>query len=181
MPDQDKQLDQLLDSLLADYSDVEPRPGMETRLLANLRAESLPAVKSRWRVRKWFFAAAGVVAVAVLLFAIYLSQISNLPQPAKIDIAGPPSLPVFHGPEHTPKKNRVSGPDAARSMVDVRREVFPAPSPLSDQERLLMQYLATTPKEEVAAQSHSDKLDDTSEAPAPQSQQFTETETQSSR
>ena len=80
-------------------------------------------------------------------------------------------------------RSRVSQPDATRpiAVVDVRLEVFPAPTPLSDQERLLMQYLASTPKEEVAAQSHSDKPEETLEAPVPQSLEFIGTETQGNR
>ncbi len=41
MADQEKdkqmQIDEMLDSMLANYSSVEPRPGLETRILANLR------------------------------------------------------------------------------------------------------------------------------------------------
>jgi hypothetical protein len=43
MADQEKdkqmQIDDTLDSLLANYSSAEPRPGLETRILANMREE----------------------------------------------------------------------------------------------------------------------------------------------
>ena len=43
MADQEKdkqmQIDEMLDSLLANYSSAEPRPGLETRILANLREQ----------------------------------------------------------------------------------------------------------------------------------------------
>lgn len=188
MNEQEKhgELDELLDSLLAKYVDAEPRPGMETRLLANLRATSLAAGERRRRIWRWLLAGAGAVVVAAILFAIYLTQLSQLPQPPKIEVAGPPSRPpitVFHTPAQRPRKSRVIQQDATGSMAvaNVRREVFPVPTPLSDQERLLMQYLARTPKEEVAAHSHSDKPEDTLGVPVPQSQQFTETETQGNR
>ena len=47
-PEKDKQMqiDDMLDSLLANYSSAEPRPGLETRILANLRGE---AEKNRLR------------------------------------------------------------------------------------------------------------------------------------
>jgi hypothetical protein len=35
--EKDRQVDKMLDSLLANYSSAEPRPGLETRILANLR------------------------------------------------------------------------------------------------------------------------------------------------
>ena len=181
-----KELDELLDSLLASYSDVEPRPGIETRLLANLRAHSLSTDRNPRPIWRWFLAAAGAVAIAVSLLVIYISRPADLPQPPKIRAAGPPSLPAVPVLKHAPRhvgKQRVPQRNVPASIVvaDVRRQVFPTPSPMSDQERLLLRYLAKTPGEEVAAQSHGDKPEETLEAPVPQSQQFTGTETQSSR
>jgi hypothetical protein len=47
-----------------------------------------------------------------------------------------------------------------RVATDVRREVFPTPVPLTDQERLLLGYLSRTPREELVAQSHPDPTPD---------------------
>ena len=41
--EKDHKLDAMLDNLLSTYSSVEPRPGLETRILANLREESATA------------------------------------------------------------------------------------------------------------------------------------------
>ena len=49
-----KQMDEMLDSLLANYSSAEPRPGLETRILANLgdadRAATGRAIMEFWVV-----------------------------------------------------------------------------------------------------------------------------------
>jgi len=42
-------------------------------------------------------------------------------------------------------------------VAEVKQEVFPSPTPLTEQEKLLLQYLRKTPREEVVAQSHPDK------------------------
>lgn len=186
MAEQDKygELDDLLDSLLAAYSDAEPRPGMETRLLANLRTDRLPSRRtSGW---KWLVAGAGAVALAVILFAIYLSRIPALPELPRIQVAGPPVLTP------TPAASRSGHQSAMRpaarkgdstmvTVAGVRPEVFPTPSPLSEQERLLFRYLAETPSEEVATHSHSDEPAEPSVPLGPQSQQLNETEVQGVR
>ena len=36
----DRKLEEMLDSMLSTYSSAEPRPGLETRILANLKEQS---------------------------------------------------------------------------------------------------------------------------------------------
>src|SRR5215831_12855549 len=120
MADKEKQLDHLLDSLLANYADAEPRPGFETRLRAVLRGPK-PAFCFRWL---WAGAAAAVMAVAI--FAIYNSRLAVLPPPPRM-------VPGNANPH--PQKSRV---ESVTLVADVgpRQEVFPTPVPLSEQERL---------------------------------------------
>jgi hypothetical protein len=159
----------LIDSLLAEYSNVDARPGMETRILATLRAESSaqPGRLGWWR---WILAGAGALAVTVAVFGIYIS-IPPLPAPPKISAVGPPRLPgpparsgviaaathrTLTRPRGTVQTQR-GDERVAASVESVRQEVFPTPTPLSDQERLLFRYLASTPQREIIAQSHSDE------------------------
>lgn len=69
MDKNDKQFDELLDNALTDYSNVEPRAGLEGRILANL-ATAEPENKSWFR---WWqligFASVAVIAL-VIFFAI---------------------------------------------------------------------------------------------------------------
>lgn len=185
MADQEKQLDQLLDSLLADYSDVEPRPGLETGLLANLRAESFPAVKNQRRVWRWFFATAGVVAVAALLFVAYLSQTSSLPPPPTVKAAKPPvllpirPLSVPDATRHLPRLTVKPAPVV--NSADVRQEVFPTPVPLSEQEALMLRYLAGTPQSEVAVHAREDEQPEKDAPLRPETQRLSGTESFSTR
>lgn len=180
MADQEKQLDQLLDSLLAEYSDVGPRPGLETRLLANLRAESFPAVKNQRRVWRWFFATAGVVAVAALLFVAYLAQTSSLPPPPTVKAAKPPvllpirPLSVPDATRHLPRLTVKPAPVV--NSADVRQEVFPTPVPLSEQEALMLRYLAGTPQSEVAVHARENEQPEKDAPLRPETQRLSGTE-----
>src|SRR5947209_8579653 len=84
MADQDneKRLDQLLDSLLTTYSDVQPRPGLETRILANMRAQG-PQPSRQWGIALIW---AGAVITTLALTAVLLVNYFKPPVPS------PPSL-----------------------------------------------------------------------------------------
>jgi hypothetical protein len=45
-------------------------------------------------------------------------------------------------------------------VIAIKQDVFPSPSPLSEQEKLLFRYLARTPRAEIIAQSHPDPEDE---------------------
>lgn len=182
--DQRRHVDELLDSLLATYSDAEPRPGMETRLLANLRTASRQQIDNQAWAWKWLLAGAAAVGVVAVLFAVYWSRTPVVPPP-KIQMAGPPTRPLAPGtsPPHESghrKNRRVALPDAPPSArpEEVREALFPTPTPLSEQERLLMRYLAATPRTEIAAQSHKDKLMDDAGSLDPGAQRLNGTEGQ---
>jgi hypothetical protein len=57
-----------------------------------------------------------------------------------------------HKPSTVPTAHR-----NATLALNERPAVFPTPTPLSEQEKLLLSYLAGTPREEVVAQSHPDE------------------------
>src|SRR5205807_1861717 len=83
--DKNRDLDNLLDSLLASYSDAQPRPGLETRIMAQLRTETARKKSNRWSLSwMWAGAAATVLALAVVLM-IYREPV----------VAPPPPL-IFH-------------------------------------------------------------------------------------
>lgn len=178
-------LDQLLDSLLSGYSDVEPRPGMQTRLLAHLRDEATSSHGTlAWPWRQ-LLATGGVVTLAAVMVAIYISKIPPVAAPPRIEAAGRPMLPPTPSSQepvrHWRKRLEPQKSVPSVSVANVRQEVFPARSPLSEQERLFFRYLAETPPEEVAAHSHSDEPAQPSVPLGPQSQQLNETEIQGTR
>jgi hypothetical protein len=115
--------------------------------------------------------AAAAVATAAILVAIYFSRPqSRAPQivqhprqqeaPSPVEQRGPAPGPKVNASGQTPPSGgtqRVQNTaDSTRQVVAIRQEVFPSPSPLSEQEKLLFRYMARTPREELVSQSHPD-------------------------
>lgn len=182
----EKRLDEVLDSLLAAYSDVEPRPGLETRLISQLRAEAETETVCR-PMFLWLWTSSAVAALAMVLIAVYILRPGDIPQPPAIPVAGVPHLPVAtpsngHSPTVKEPRRPAATVEPAVIAEDVRQEVFPTPVALSPQEELLLKYLARTPREEVAAQSHMDEPPPEGPEPlVPQTRQFFDTESRSTR
>jgi hypothetical protein len=171
MADQEKdkqmQIDDMLDSLLANYSSAEPRPGLETRILANLReAAEKDSARGWWNLR-WLWA--GVVAAAIIVAALLIGGRHRIEPPTHVVVET--SQPVLqpeiqpHAPavrnetvRIRPRKSLApTRPQNAALALNERPAVFPTPTPLSEQEKLLLSYVAGTPREEVVAQSHPDE------------------------
>src|SRR5215470_17794044 len=85
--EKEKHLDELLDSLLATYSDVQPRPGLQTRVLTNLRLNSPKKNSYAWL---WTIITVGGLALAVI--AIYFSKVTPLPESPRIQRAESPAV-----------------------------------------------------------------------------------------
>jgi len=62
--EQDRRLDALLDSMLLEYSAVEPRPGLELRIHAHLKAH---AASGRWRLALVFGVSTAIIVAAVFV------------------------------------------------------------------------------------------------------------------
>jgi hypothetical protein len=161
----DVQIEALLDSLLSQYSAAEPRPGLELRILANLRHAQAP--EPRFWTQLWLLGAgAALVGLALLLLLLLPARPS---QHAPIQA---------HKPEKQPKENDVPGPLSVRPHRAVTRTVaiipkiddrsqglplssrpaiFPTPVPLSEQEGFMFLYVANTPKEELIAQGRREE------------------------
>jgi hypothetical protein len=169
MADQEKEkrMDEMLDSLLANYSSAEPRPGLETRILANLREAAEKSTPHGWWNFKWLWA--GVVTAAIIVAALLISGRHRVEPPSHVIVK---TSPAAHQPEIQPHAPAVRNeavrisprkplaptrPQNAALALNERPAVFPTPTPLSEQEKLLLSYLAGTPREEVIAQSHPDE------------------------
>ena len=97
---------------------------------------------------------------------MFMERSSGPPTRAGVARDGVEAPPAVHA-------NKTPGPVIAMIAPDIRQEVFPSPAPLSEQERLLLGYLAGTPQEEVIAQSRQERplIDETSEGqPSPEIQ-----------
>jgi hypothetical protein len=165
--DKQMQIDDMLDSLLANYSSAEPRPGLESRILANLRDAEKKASQGWWNF-KWIWA--GVVAAAIIIAAVLISGRHRVEPPTHVIVKTSPAVPQPEIQPHTPIARQETARIHRRkpSTVPIVRQnatlalserpaVFPTPTPLSEQEQLLLRYYAGTPREELIAQSHPDE------------------------
>jgi len=132
----DKSIDELLDASLQRYRSEEPRAGLEDRILANVRTRDLAG-----RRRAWTFALAGTAA-ALAMIAVVLhvprrpsATASKLP---RVSVSRPaPAVVAPRQTLHQVARRVPKSPAAPR-----RPEQFPTPAGLSEQERLLLAYVA---------------------------------------
>jgi hypothetical protein len=151
----DDQLDHLLDAALTKYAAVEPRTGLEERVLAVLRAEQTTARAKTW----WRWGMAGALA-AVLVVALALALRSGKsshpvfvdrpaetqPSPTQAPLtanAGAETVPARVPPVR--KQNRQ--PISTRLAADPKLDVFPSPRPLSEEELALARYVRNFPSD----------------------------------
>ncbi len=173
--EKDKQLDDLLESMLSTYSVAEPRPGLETRILAQVRDAASKKRPGLWNLG-WLGSGAAAAITALVLF-LYFSRPSTQPYRAPSEVV---QFPVQPQPPVRPQPRQGVSRSAAAINASSRRSqlpeavqekdntlamqdrpaIFPTPVPLSDQEKLFFRYLASTPRDEVIAQSHSDEAVD---------------------
>lgn len=172
--DKQMQIDDMLDSMLANYSAAEPRPGLETRILGNLReAEGKQAAHGWWSF-KWLWA--GAVAAAIIVAAVLINGRQRVAPPTNVVVRTSPPAPsaeiqsqipaVRHETAriHRRKPSTPTLPQNATLALRDRPAVFPTPTPLSEQERLMFTYLENTPQEIIVAQIPSNDDQKESEA-----------------
>lgn len=166
--------DRALNGVLAKCAAAEPRAGLEQRVLANLHVELSRATANGWP--RWAAATAVVAIVVLLAVCHSGNAVRRGPVAArdlKIPIgsyAVQPgegnlrfeisNLKEQYGERHAERSAAAAGVAAKRPLArqvalseaavasesGPRLEQFPAPSPLSEQERLLMQYVQDDPE-----------------------------------
>jgi hypothetical protein len=172
-------LDDQIDAALAKYAAVEPRGGLEERILAHLRAQRKSSTSMVWWPR------AGVAAAAILIATLLLWKLErprdepivrhqpSLPQGELPQVAIHPVLPKSEQPAETPVRG--SEPNVTRRHEPVRLAAtrvaqprkavaanpklgqFPSPQPLSAEEIALTQYVRNFPKEaQLVAQAQEE-------------------------
>ena len=158
MDDKEKRfVDELLDASLRRYASAEPRPGLEGRVLAGVRArQQADRRRTTWA---WAIGTAAAAAMVTLL-VIYRPRQQPAPMPviakAPSDISAP-SLAKVAPPVPLSMSHRPPRP-ALPSRVDTRPQQFPTPRPLSEQEKLLLVY-AQSLKGSAAASAPSTDQD----------------------
>jgi len=146
-----------LDATLAKLAAAEPRAGLETRILANLRTSPVPAT----RAARWLWPA---IAVALIAVTIGLSLVWKLQTPSSSIQARTPSVakPVATPNTETKKEMatdtqtvpapRIKRHDSHQPAITAVRKApkldqFPSPRPLTENEKTLARYVARFPQE----------------------------------
>lgn len=149
-----------LDAALAKYSDVEPRAGLEDRVLANLRAERTQVSDRLW----WRWSIAGALA-AVVVAALALPWKSGKPSHPAVAMHPPGATQTTKEPatqvvSSTDRNGvRPSAPNPARNIMAHRShptvalaaqpklDQFPSAQPPSEQDLALRKYVSQFPEE----------------------------------
>jgi len=165
--DREREIDRWLDDTLAQYGKVEPRPGLEGRVLARLaEARREPSRKLRWWSALAFSAAAILVLGVVWrqrmeptrLPGNHVATIATPRETERHDASNKPSSNeslrdnsnlsvhqnhslISHG-----KTDRPNLTASAEQRTEPKLDQFPAPRPLNEQEQLLLRYVQEFPQ-----------------------------------
>jgi hypothetical protein len=151
MADNRQQLDRELDVALAKYAAVEPRAGLEERILANLRNEQTKVSDHVWW--RW---AIGIAAAAIVV-AFALNSRSGRPSHSMV-VAHKPETQMTHqgasvaqARRHAPIRKTIahSARSGTPAAANPKLDHFPSPRPLSEQEKILQNYVAKNPERAV--------------------------------
>ena len=153
-------LDHELDAALAKYAAVEPRAGLEERVLANLRAERGRTPKrTRW---SWSVASAAAAVVVIVMMALLwrinlrhrpviawhpATKAPSVEQP-RTRLASNSERNGSHMSTHGPATRGALHParTVAGAVAAPKLDQFPSPQPLSEQEKLLARYVEQYPE-----------------------------------
>jgi len=162
MRDDDTQfVEQLLDAGLARYSSVTPRPGMEQRILAAVEAAQ---PRRLWLVWSGWLATGAVATVILFSIITLLHHRTPMVAPGRIaanpgatmgrePVAAPPPVAVKNAvhpaaPIHGHEYARVT---AAHAAAEPRLAEFPSPQPMTDEEKLLLEFVHRNSAEVLSA------------------------------
>jgi hypothetical protein len=171
----DDELDRALRTALTKYALVEPRPGLEERILAHIRVTAVRAERALWGIAVAAAMAVAGVAIASVLLASRIQQLSP-PQMANHRVVRPGIAPQppsqissAAGSEMKFAPTRRLRPKEHSIVVvpqptvgpagNPRLDQFPSPRPLTEQEKLLAGYVVDHPEQAVLlARARSEAL-----------------------
>src|SRR5262245_42206972 len=106
----ERQLDEVLDAFLSEYSAQPPRPGLERRILAGLRA------RATRRRRVWTLAVAAPTAAA-LLIGVVMSSRNPIVLPSQATLPATPTLAGNHRATVAPSPERSGSQNVTMSRT----------------------------------------------------------------
>lgn len=156
-PMPDDGLDRILDAALTRYAAVEPRVGLEDRILANLRSEQERVPVRAGRMWIW-----GLVAIAAMVILVALtftrerharpvlvketpSAVQVRPSDTQLEDRGASGVPKVSAiqPAHTHRARSVV---ATTLLPAPKLDQFPSPQPLTEEEKVLVGYIEHNPE-----------------------------------
>ena len=161
--DERDELDGLIDGALSEYSSADPMDGLEDRVLRRVQA-ARAARRSPWFYRLGL----AIPALAALLLAGMALWMGRDSQPFTTDATRKAAVsepsPLTSGPRLSPapaarvvepkRGNRTGRGYSAPARSLPKEECFPAPAPMTDEERALVAWVRRAPIE--AAQAFAD-------------------------
>jgi hypothetical protein len=149
----DRELEEMIDAAIPGYSEAEPRPGFEQRILTRALAEKPRRQRFAWQ---WSFAIPAIACLLILFlhtwrrnppsqtYASAAKNIATTPAPTVTVVSSPPER---HNADNHPR--RIPLQDAKTSHLLPEQDVFPAPTPLTAEEGALLahnhaQFIAMT-------------------------------------
>jgi hypothetical protein len=160
-------LDRAIDAALEKYAAVEPRVGLEQRILASMRSE-----RDRIPVRSWWvWGAVGAVATLLIVVAALAwrpnkptKTVAERPPSASIEAVARPSTRTGSiEPARTMNarsvhaKPRRNPPSAVAD--EPKLDQFPSPEPLTEEELALVRYVRQFPRDAVMVASAQEKFE----------------------
>ncbi len=160
-------LDHLLDTALAKYAAVEPRMGLEERIMAHLQADAWQPSRRSWLQWGLATALAVIAVVAVLAWRSSRSQhpviadhppaVIQSPSIQKTNSGPPPTSEVAVAKHAAARKSAVRPAVSETATAHPKLDQFPSPQPLSQEEIALAQYVKHFPKEaQLVAQAQEE-------------------------
>jgi hypothetical protein len=165
--ERERMAEQWLDAAFKRHGEAEPQPGLEGRVLVNLRAADGQLGKRVW----WpavAVAAALLVAAGVTFWGSYhgqaIKEVTANRDPAVIQVhpskpnafAGRAAVPAAHK-QRRPARRKA--PSRLQEADEPKLDQFPSPRPLSKQEEMLARYVREHPQEaRLVAQAQAELL-----------------------
>jgi VirB8 protein len=163
-PNNREDLASILDAALKQYGDVEPRAGLEARVLSNIRIEQERIGERRWN---WTAALAAIAVAGALGAIMFLIRKPDVrPQVVAIHAASgliaKDAIAVGIKPPRADRPSTSSSRRKPRPIVRAiasaddspKLEQFPSPRPLSEQEEILARYVRER-REEARLVAHA--------------------------
>jgi hypothetical protein len=157
--ERERMVDRLLNEALAPQ-EIEPRAGLEQRILANLRAQPEPRPWRRWMML-WVPAAVAAVLIALAVGlrmssnpqqarpAVAIEHQPTPPTPMKQPVPPAPVVAAERKPARDVARPRKMIAAAATKPALPRQDVFPSPVPLTPEETMLLTLLRRNPSQAV--------------------------------